>query len=108
MARLRKDQIISTVDGKTIKVLGRIGEGGQGIVYKIKCENKNYALKWYKKPCDDSFYKNLCDRSLTNEANEIKNDLNEIAKNTNYEEEFNDLAYELITNKYKHIFEREF
>ena len=26
----------------------------------------------------------------------------------NYEEEFNDLAYELITNKYKHIFEREF
>ena len=56
----------------------------------------------------ETVYKNLCDRSLTNEANEIKNDLNEIAKNTNYEEEFNDLAYELITNKYKHIFEREF
>lgn len=56
----------------------------------------------------ETVYKNLCDRSLTNEANEIKNDLNEIAKNTNYEEEFNDLAYELITNKYKHIFEIEF
>ena len=48
-------------------------------------------------------YKNLCDRSLNDKANELKNDLNEVAKKTNYEEEFNDLAYELVTNKYVHI-----
>lgn len=41
MARLRKNQIISTVDGKTIKVLERIGEGGQGIVYKVLYDKKN-------------------------------------------------------------------
>ena len=61
MARLTKNQVLTTLDGKNIKVVDKLGEGGQGIVYKIKCENKNYALKWYRKPCDDSFYKNLCD-----------------------------------------------
>ena len=61
MARLTKNQVLTTLDVKNIKVIDKLGEGGQGIVYKIKCENKNYALKWYKKPCDDSFYKNLCD-----------------------------------------------
>ena len=61
MARLTKNQVLTTLDGKNIKVIDKLGEGGQGFVYKIKCENKNYALKWYKKPCDDSFYKNLCD-----------------------------------------------
>lgn len=65
MARLRKNQIISTVDGKTIKVLERIGEGGQGIVYKVLYDNKKYALKWYKKNPSKKFYDNLKENSET-------------------------------------------
>ena len=63
MVRLRKNQIISTADGKTIKVLERIGEGGQGIVYKVLYDNKEYALKWYKKNPSKKFYDNLKENS---------------------------------------------
>lgn len=59
MARLTKNQILTTVDGKSIKVVDKIGEGGQGIVYKIRYNNKNCALKWYKKCPPDAFYNNL-------------------------------------------------
>ena len=59
MARLRKNQVLSTVDGKPIKVLERIGDGGQGIVYKVLYDKKQYALKWYKKSCSKEFYDNL-------------------------------------------------
>lgn len=61
MARLTKNQMLTTLDGKSIKVIEKLGEGGQGIVYKIMCDNRKYALKWYKKTCDEAFYKNLCD-----------------------------------------------
>lgn len=61
MAKLTKNQVLTTLDGKSIRVIDKLGEGGQGIVYKIKCDNKNYALKWYRKPCEEAFYKNLCE-----------------------------------------------
>ncbi len=59
MAMLSKNQMLKTTDGKTIKVIDKLGEGGQGTVYKVGCENKTYALKWYKKCPTDAFYKNL-------------------------------------------------
>lgn len=65
MARLRKNQVISTVDGKPIKVLERIGDGGQGIVYKVLYDKKQYALKWYKKSCSKEFYDNLKENTET-------------------------------------------
>lgn len=61
MARLRKNEVIKTIDGKDIKVLELLGAGGQGTVYKVNYEGKKYALKWYKKPAEDAFYKNLQD-----------------------------------------------
>lgn len=59
MARLAKDQILSTTDGKTIRVLGKIGGGGQGIVYEVEYNNEPHALKWYKKSLSEDFYDNL-------------------------------------------------
>lgn len=54
--------IIKTDSSKNIEIIEKIGEGGQGIVYKVKYENNNYALKWYfgnkiKNP--KLFYKNI-------------------------------------------------
>ena len=31
--------------GKTAQVIDKIGEGGQGIVYSVKIDGKDYALK---------------------------------------------------------------
>ena len=49
--------------GKTYVVEKKIGEGGQGIVYRVSCEGKPYALKWYKPyglgTDPDAFYNNL-------------------------------------------------
>lgn len=59
MAKLITKQVIKTTDGKDIRVLEKIGEGGQGSVYKVSYDGKTYALKWYKKPVEEAFYKNL-------------------------------------------------
>jgi hypothetical protein len=62
MADLPKGYSIATKSGKTIKVLDKIGEGGQGVVYKVTCNGEQKALKWYsgKKMRDPKkFYDNL-------------------------------------------------
>ena len=61
MSRLTKNQVLNTLDGESIKVINKLGEGGQGIVYEIKYNNKRYALKWYKKAPEKEFYDNLCE-----------------------------------------------
>lgn len=53
---------IALENGNVATILEKIGEGGQGIVYRVSLDNKEYALKWYfpqkiSKP--DEFYKNL-------------------------------------------------
>ncbi len=49
-------------NGEQAKIIERLGEGGQGTVYKVKLSGKEYALKWYHKdalPKPSAFYKNL-------------------------------------------------
>lgn len=43
----RKGTNIPLEGGKTAQVIDKIGEGGQGIVYSVKIDGKDYALKWY-------------------------------------------------------------
>ena len=54
---------IKMKSGETIKVLEYIAEGGQGEVYKVDCNGKEKALKWYKKSGlgknPEAFYENI-------------------------------------------------
>lgn len=70
MEEFKKGKIIKLINGNTVEIMDKLGEGGQGIVYKVSCNNSVYALKWYlksylkgmvkKKPDNvDRFYKNL-------------------------------------------------
>jgi serine/threonine protein kinase len=49
MADLQNGYSIQTKYGKTVKVLEKLGEGGQGAVYKVDYNGKPMALKWYHK-----------------------------------------------------------
>ena len=62
MGRLKTNATIKTVNGEEIIVKNEIGEGGQGIVYKVLYKGKERALKWYSKGVGDDFerfYENL-------------------------------------------------
>jgi serine/threonine protein kinase len=62
MADLHNGYTIATKSGKAVKVIDKIGEGGQGAVYKVECNGEFKALKWYsgKKIRDPKkFYDNL-------------------------------------------------
>ena len=45
--------------GGIIKIKKKLGEGGQGTVYMVDLNGKDYALKWYTKPQKSEFYSNL-------------------------------------------------
>ncbi len=58
----RKGDKITLVNGDVAKVIEKLGEGGQGAVYRVKIGNREYALKWYHKDSvagAKKFYKNL-------------------------------------------------
>jgi len=62
MGELKKDNAIKTKKYKTVKVVEKLGEGGQGIVYRVEYDGKQMALKWYfkgKLKNPDKFYKNI-------------------------------------------------
>jgi len=62
MAELKTGQEIKTRGYKTVKVAEKLGEGGQGIVYRVEYDGKQMALKWYfsgKIKDPDKFYKNI-------------------------------------------------
>lgn len=48
-SRLTKSQQIKLVDARTITAIGKLGEGGQGTVYKVRIDGsrEEKALKWY-------------------------------------------------------------
>ena len=50
-------------NGDEAQILEEFGSGGQGIVYRVKYQGKNYALKWYHngtfKGKEREFYNNL-------------------------------------------------
>ncbi len=63
MKTLKINDEIFTSAGLKLVVTGKLGDGGQGIVYKVKSEDgKEYALKWYKTfilSNQKAFYSNL-------------------------------------------------
>ncbi|MCQ2409548.1 MAG: serine/threonine-protein kinase [Clostridia bacterium] len=52
MKYLRKGTKVKIRGGSYAEIIEQLGEGGQGVVYKVRYEDSYYALKWY-------FYKNL-------------------------------------------------
>ena len=62
MKELKLGQKLRTVSDEELEVLEKLGEGGQGIVYKVRFGEKNLALKWYfanKLKDPNRFYQNL-------------------------------------------------
>ena len=42
-----KGSRIPLQNGQSAEVIAKLGEGGQGSVYKVDYDGKDYALKWY-------------------------------------------------------------
>lgn len=40
-------EIVSLLDGRKVKIIKLLGQGGQGAVYDVVEKDKHYALKWY-------------------------------------------------------------
>lgn len=54
---LSKNQIVTTSEGLSMKVIDLLGEGGQGEVYLVEANGKKYALKVYiNRPSSDFIY----------------------------------------------------
>ena len=72
--RLAPGTQIKTLFGGSIKVLEELGEGGQGIVYKVEQAGQKKALKWYKTTYLDTLAKRGSDnpnKFYTNVKNNI-------------------------------------
>lgn len=48
MAIPKKGDKLPLANGGEIELFKKLGEGGQGVVYKVGYSSKEYALKWYK------------------------------------------------------------
>ena len=48
MTTLKKGDRLKLTNGNTVELLKKLGEGGQGTVYKVGYAGSEYALKWYK------------------------------------------------------------
>lgn len=62
MKEFQRGQRIKTVSGGELEVIQKLGEGGQGVVYKVNYNGKPLALKWYfgnKLNNADKFYRNI-------------------------------------------------
>lgn len=62
MKEFQKGQRIRTASGGELEVIQKLGEGGQGVVYKVNYNGKQLALKWYfgnKLSNADKFYRNI-------------------------------------------------
>lgn len=62
MREFEKGQKIQTASGEDLEIIQKLGEGGQGIVYKANYQGKEMALKWYfvrKMKNPRAFYENI-------------------------------------------------
>ncbi len=62
MKEFKKGQKIKVVAGTNLEIIEKLGQGGQGIVYKVNYNGKQFALKWYfaeKLTNHQKFYKNI-------------------------------------------------
>lgn len=63
MGTLKVGDTVKMKYGGEAKVLAEFGSGGQGTVYKVSYNGKEYALKWYHKGVfggkEQAFYRNL-------------------------------------------------
>jgi DNA-binding helix-hairpin-helix protein with protein kinase domain len=60
MKELKEGTVLKTRSGKTVKVNAKLGEGGQGVVYKVDYNGKPKAFKWYTRTkMSLEFYKNI-------------------------------------------------
>ena len=59
MSELKVGTQVKLRNGTSCKVKKELGRGGQGIVYLVEYNGKDYALKWYIIPCSEAFYENL-------------------------------------------------
>jgi serine/threonine protein kinase len=61
MIEFKKGDKIKLLGGSNAVIESKLGEGGQGIVYSVKIDDKPYALKWYtcKFKDKDAFRKNM-------------------------------------------------
>lgn len=67
MAELTIGTQVKLRNGASCKVKKELGRGGQGIVYLVDYNGKDYALKWYIMEYSDAFYENL-ERNIKNES----------------------------------------
>ena len=57
-----KGSRIPLQNGQSAEVIAKLGEGGQGTVYRVRVTGQEYALKWYHKTALQNprrFYQNL-------------------------------------------------
>lgn len=62
MKEFQKGQMIRTASGGQCEIIQKLGEGGQGVVYKVNYNGRPMALKWYfgnKLSNADKFYDNI-------------------------------------------------
>ncbi len=59
MIELSNNETVSLNGGGSATVIKELGRGGQGIVYLVKVNGEQKALKWYMNAPDDNFYHNL-------------------------------------------------
>lgn len=59
MNYLKKEESIKLTDGRTAVVRNLLGEGAQGVVYKVDVNGEEKAMKWYKKMPPKTFVQNL-------------------------------------------------
>lgn len=62
MKEFQRGQRIRTASGGELEIIQKLGEGGQGVVYKVNYNGKQLALKWYfgnKLNNADAFYRNI-------------------------------------------------
>ncbi len=57
-----KGDRVPLANGQSAEIMDKLGEGGQGVVYRVRVSGKEYALKWYHKNSihnPSKFYQNL-------------------------------------------------